>query len=64
MSEPILKAQDIQNILNIMSRVELKGNEAHAYVTCEMKLRMMLKQCEENEAPPAPNGDGDGETQG
>lgn len=49
-----LNAQDINNILNIMSRVDLKGNEAHAYVTCEMKLRVILKHLEA--AKPDPDG--------
>lgn len=47
-----LTTQDINNILNIMSRVDLKGNEAHAYVTCDMKLRVMLKQLEALQPPP------------
>jgi len=49
---PTLLPQDINNILNIMSRVELKGTEAHAYVTCDMKLRVLLKQLEAESPPP------------
>lgn len=59
-----LNAQDIQNILNIMSRVELKGNEAHAYVTCDTKLRVLMKQLEEAAPATDEDTDGGGDTQG
>jgi len=39
-----LNPADIQNILNIMSRVDLKGNEAAAYVNCEVKLKIMMSK--------------------
>lgn len=60
-----LNLQDIQNILTFMGRVDMKGGEAHAYVTAEVKLKMMQQRLQ-NEGPaktgaPA-GGDGDADT--
>lgn len=46
-----LDAQDVGNILNLLGRVELKGSEAHAFVTAEMKLKMLLKNLQDAEPP-------------
>jgi len=39
-----ISLQDVQNILTFMGRADLKGGEAHAYVTAEMKLKMMAQR--------------------
>ena len=60
-----LTAPDVQNILNIMSRVELKGNEANTYVNCEIKLRMLMEQLASAKVPAkltAEAGDGSADT--
>jgi len=52
-----LNIQDVQNILNIMSRTDIKGNEAHAYVTAEMKLKMIMQRLQNDDAPATEDGD-------
>lgn len=57
-----LNEQDVVNVLNLMSRVELKGNEAQAYVTAEMKLKLMLKTLQATVGAGAAVDVGDGES--
>ena len=50
MSDNNLTAQELQNILVMLQRVDLKGNEAQTYVSCENKLKQMFENARAEEA--------------